>query len=136
MEIITDKNFEYLSWHDNFVYSILFPDINNNFNLIVDYIIEWINVDNEGYKFKVAPAIITFENVDDLIIQISFGKNGDLFIEEITRDDKHLSPNGEVFMWRYTILLNVGKIEFLSTGFHQVFTDFPKIGVDQKYDGT
>lgn len=132
--IKTDNDFDQLSWHDSTVYSINFPDLNDNMKFDLDYIIEWIKEENRSYKFILAPAILCFENVFNLSIKLTFEDYTELSINEIKRSNKRLLPNGKVYVWDFFMLLDRGNIEFSSSGFRQHFTDIPQLSSDQKYD--
>src|SRR3989344_2185917 len=131
---LTDSNFDEISWHDNFVYSIILPDSDYNFKLDIDYIQEWIENGDEPYNFIVAPSILCFQNVFDLSINLKFERYNDLCIESITRENKRLSPNGKVFIWDYYIAFERGDIKFSATGFYQQYTAATKLMNGQKYD--
>lgn len=130
-----NDDFDDISWHDSKVYSITFPDAYNSIEIDIDFIIEWIKKETgNGYKFLVVPAILKFENVSNLFIKINTEDFAEVFVDELKRENKRLSPNGKVFMWDFILLLNGGIITFTSTGYIQEFTATPKLGEEQKYD--
>lgn len=132
---MNNDNFDNLSWHDNKVYSISFPDKEYNIKLDIDFIIEWIKEEDcNSFKFLVAPTILKFKNVSDLSIKIDFADFAEMYIDEIKRKNKRISPNGKIFLWDYSILLDRGEITFTSTGYCQEFSANPKQSEGQIYD--
>ena len=130
-----NDNFDNFSWHDSKIYSIYFPDKYSSLRLDIDFIAEWINNPNSnGYKFLVAPAILKFENVSDLKINIESNDLSELFIDEIKKLNSRVSPNGKVLLYDFRIILNVGEIVFTSTGFKQDVTDEFQLGEEQTYN--
>ncbi len=130
-----NDDFDNLAWHDSKVYSIVFPNIDNSLNIDIDFIIEWVeNEDSCGFNFLVAPAILRFENISNLSIRIDLNDLAELFIDEVKKINCRLSPNGNVLLYDFNIVLNVGEISFTSTGFKQEYTNVPQIGKEQTYN--
>src|SRR2546421_8077167 len=81
--ILTDKDFDQLSWHDCCLWGIglhcgnpLSNDWTSDLALDIDYITQW-NCGSDGRcTFEVAPAKLAFHNVTDLEIDIDFGPSG------------------------------------------------------------
>ena len=91
-KIILEKEFDEMSWHDNAIYSIYPPGHNNALSFDIDYILEWkISPEGNSYSFVVAPAILCFENITDLTIQLKFDNLTELFINDISRKRKRKS---------------------------------------------
>jgi hypothetical protein len=129
-----NDNFDNFSWHDCKIYSLVFPSQDNCLQLDIDFIAEWIEGENsQGYNFLVAPAVLMFENVSDLIIKIETNNLAEFFIDEINRSNSRMSPNGKVLVFDFKIVLNVGEIIFTSTGFKQKITDVFQRGEEQTY---
>ena len=133
-EVLTDLDFEKMSWHDNLVYSLSFPDSTYSFKLDLDYILEWTQEEEKhGFIFLLAPAVLCFYNVSDLSIRISFEDYAELSISQISRANMRLAPNGKIYIWDYLIELDRGEISFTSTGYQQTLLDTPKTSDSQKY---
>ena len=130
----TDQDFEVMDWHDNFIDSISFPSENLILKLNIDYILEWIKPDNEElYQFKVALAKLEFYNVLNLTIDLAFSNTACLYIDEILRSNRRLSPNRKGFLWDYKIKTDKGSITFDSTGFTQTLISQPQISHSQRF---
>jgi len=124
----SEGDFDNLSWHDNAVYSISMTDYKYQFNLEIDYISEWItHEDSKGYKFMVAPAILSFHNISDISILTVQKESTETFIDDIIRKNKRFTPNNKLEMYDYTIIMNTGEIKFTATGFNMRLIDVPKL---------
>lgn len=73
----SETDFGRLSWHDNFVYAIKFPnpdidvaDWRSDLVLDIDYIVEWTLGVDRSFRFLVSPADLTFHGVTDLRLGI------------------------------------------------------------------
>ena len=132
---VTNKDFDSLSWHDSKVYAVTLPDADYCIKIDIDFILEWGQKENgKGYQFLVAPAILQFEGVSNLAIKIEMDNYGDIYIDEIKRQNQRRSPNGQVFLWDFVMLLDKGEITFTAYGFKQELTNSPKWGEGQIYD--
>jgi len=112
----TDDDFDEMGWHDSKLYQLKFLDENYHFTLYLDYIFEWVK-EKEGYKFWVSPCVLTFENVVNLNLNLSFENNIGVYIVAIDREKIGFTPNGKMMEWKYLIETDRGNIEFASTGF-------------------
>lgn len=135
----THQQFDDLSFHDNLIYGVRFdigdPDRgtwHSDLVLDIDHITEWVcegERDNRTFRFRVAPATLTFHNVTDLVINIAFGDTGlqtNLNEASIDRVERTLQPEAEQKIcldqpyWRWCIALNWpkgGEITFGASGF-------------------
>ena len=82
------------------------------------------------------PAFISFENVIDLKIGISFNDTQDLIIEDILRSEAGLVPDKRSLNANYIIRANVGDICFTATGFKMKLLADPKYSLMQDLDRT
>ena len=118
---LTTKNFEKIGWHDCKIYGLAFDDLSFNLYLDIDYISEWIepSKEDEGYKFRVAPATLNFHNVWNISFDIE--TNLSLEIDNITRNNPHSPKNKEIYPnaieYDWLIELQQGEISFKSIGF-------------------
>ena len=131
-------------WHDNVIYGVRFDlgepekqDWRSNLVFDIDFIAEWLREPSGEYRFRVAPATLTFHDVGDLSILIdqgsSDGRNAmtEFSIDSVTR--KRLDRTFD--FWHWTINLNMpagGKIEFCSSGFSQTLREAPKLVGEQR----
>jgi hypothetical protein len=132
---LVNRPFDEMNWHDNIVYSISLPSENLTLGLDIDHILEWkLPPDSPTYNFVVAPALLLFENVSELKLNLSFGEYCGICIEVIKRGNPKLSPNGSVILWDFQIETDRGLITFISTGFVQKLVAEPQEGKSQKFN--
>jgi hypothetical protein len=132
--VYTDEDFETMSWHDNTVYSMDFPDSKYFFSLYLDYILEWRKIENSGFDFLIAPAVLTFENVSDLKVELDFYQTA-LEIDEIQKIGSCISPNRKMILYNYEVVFfDQGTIRFTASGFTQKLTAEPKFSKQQIYE--
>ena len=131
----SDQDFESMGWHDNFIESLIFPDENLKLCLNINYILDWIpqKITGHCYKFRVALAKLSFHNVLNLTFKLNFENSTSIFINEIVRCSKRLSPNKKMHIWDYRIITDQGDITFDSTGFTQTLISEPKISDSLRY---
>ena len=131
-------------WHDNLIYGIRFDlgdpekqEWRSNLVFDIDFISEWIREPSNKYRFKVAPATLTFHDVGDLSILIDQGNSGgrnamtECSIDSVTR----IRLDRTFDFWRWTINLNMpsgGKIEFCASGFSQTLREAPRLVSEQR----
>lgn len=118
-------------WHDNVVYGLSFdrgdPDADDwrsDLVLDIDHIVEWLCGAPGEFRFRVAPATLTFHDVTDFAIQIDQGDSGGrnaLFEWSIDRVERQPLDRPMEY-WRWTIYLHAppgGSITFCASGFTQ-----------------
>jgi hypothetical protein len=90
-----DSSFEKTFWHDANIYAFAYLPDDSEFMLDIDFILEWIHPvpPKINFKFWVAPAILVFEHVHDL--KINLEPFYSIAIEEITRDNPCKPRNAE-----------------------------------------
>ncbi len=108
------KDFNNMSWHDCPVYSFKFDD---NFELDLDYILNWKKIEENKYEYLISPAILSFKEVSELKIDVKCEFLNGFEIIEIEK----LNDNN----WR--IELHQGEISFISSGFEQLLKKEPII---------
>ncbi|TWP31537.1 hypothetical protein ETU08_00620 [Apibacter muscae] len=130
----TDHDFNELNFHDNIIYSVSFPDEEPLFSIRLDYILEW-NLDrSQGlYSFLVSPAIIVFENISKLKIDLNYENNIGMIMSAFVRDNQRLAPNKEVYLWDYVIYTDRGNISLSASRFSLKLLDDPISSHSQKY---
>lgn len=130
----TDTQFEVMNWHDNLIESITFPSNNLILKFQINYILEWIKIENQHFfKFNIALAELKFYNVINLNIELNFEDTTFIYIDEIVRKNKRLSPNQTAYNWDYTIITDKGNIAFQATTFSQQLISTPKVSDSQKF---
>ncbi|MBN9391495.1 MAG: hypothetical protein J0I20_25915 [Chloroflexi bacterium] len=126
MRVWTDRDFDFMGWHDATVHGLVFRPQNYSFALDLDYILKWVEPEppESFYSFWVAPATLAFENVSELEIAIQ-SNLPQLTLFGIERDDERPVPNGHLKSWRYILDADQGTITFRATGFTQKFRNLP-----------
>jgi hypothetical protein len=105
------SNFEELNWHDNAIHGFHIREGEDNCNgeldFDIDYILEWIAPVDNTFSFRVAPAILTFHDVSDLIISINYASATaavqPMTIHEIHREVKNYQNGYSSFNWKVEI---------------------------------
>jgi hypothetical protein len=131
-EIWTDADFAEMGWHDAALYSMSFPQANCTIGFDIDYIFEWHWQDDAVRGWDVAPCTLKFHDVSDLKLSLDWQMLGDTSIQDITRQNSRLSPNGKFILWDYQIELDVGAIQFTATGFTQTVRSPPVFSDSQQ----
>lgn len=130
MRVWTDRDFDFMGWHDATIHGLVFRPQQHSFVLDLDYILKWIEPEppENFYSFWVAPATLTFENVSELEIAIRTNLP-QLTLFGIERDDEQpagqTSPTKHLKSWRYILDADQGTITFRATGFSQKFRNLP-----------
>jgi hypothetical protein len=137
-----------LSWHDNALYGVRFDlgdcargDWHADLVLDIDHILEWLCGVDRQFRFRVAPATLTFHHVTDLQIAIDCGDSGGrialhaLSIDAITRERiRHQKICLDRPYYRWRIALNApggAALTFGASGYTQVLRAQPVL-LDQQ----
>ncbi|HPO12823.1 MAG TPA: hypothetical protein PLI09_05215 [Candidatus Hydrogenedentes bacterium] len=135
---VTEADFQDLSWHDCTLWGLAIragdPEENDwtrQLVLDIDFIVEWL--DKAGkLDFLVAPATLTFEEVNNLHVQVDFEEiEGVNTLNEISMDRIERKKHGSQCIgkpcYSWTIHLNgpKGLIRFDASGFTQVLESDP-----------
>ncbi len=124
-----------MGWHDSRLYQLKFPDEDCNFVLYLDYIFKWEEQNDGFFKFWVSPCKMTFHNVIDADINISFRKSIGIDIIDIKRKKIGLTPNGKMIDWKFLIETDKGNIGLVATDFEMkvisqpIFTSSQSISI-------
>lgn len=129
----SEVDFASMSWHDCRIHSIGWDqdgEYQNDLVFDIDYIMEWIHDSENSFRFRVAPALLRFTEVDKLKINIALPFKDSLEIALINRDDL-MSKGFTNFHWIIGIHHYPGNdpnvIEFDATGFTQELTGRPVV---------
>lgn len=126
----TDLDFEEMGWHDSRLYQIKFPNEKCALVLYLDYIFRWEKIE-ESYKYWVSPCEITFKNVINLKLNLTFDDSVGVDINSINREFKGLTPNQKHKQWIYRIQTDKGEISFMTTGFEMNLINNPVLSDSQ-----
>jgi hypothetical protein len=128
----TTADFENLSWHDCHVYGFRLEEREHGTAEVefdIDFIVEWLCQEDRSFKFRVAPAVLTFHNVFDLRLELDYAAVGagmtPFSIAGIEREGIANENGNSSFLWRMSINWPTGVITFQSPGFTQVLRRAP-----------
>jgi hypothetical protein len=133
----TEKDFDTMQWHDCKIYAIAFDEKKDELLFDIDYILEWIEPENNEpyFKFRVAPATLIFRNVYDVNLRL---QSLMVQIEGISRENpvrpKNANAIGEDVEYDWSIETTSGHINFKSVGYRQVLQSQPKIQDHQQIE--
>ena len=124
-QVLTDADFESTSWHDNHIHAFRFvegKDGTGDLILDLDHIVQWLEGEGSGFKFRVVPATLTFHEVMFPRIAIDFGAASAAFgpimidgIERRTEQRTHYLAT----IWKIPMTFPPGEMEFEARGFTQ-----------------
>lgn len=121
----TNADFETLSWHDCHVYGFTLEEGEYGtaelaFDL--DFIVEWLCHPGPPWRFRVAPATLTFHKVFGLRFELDYATPGagmtPFSLAGVEREDGYPGASPSV-RWRLPINWPSGMITFESPGFTQ-----------------
>ena len=147
--ILTETDFDRLSWHDNVIYGFFIDnDVSqwkSDLVFDIDYIVEWLCGVGRTAQFRIAAATLTFHHVTDLRTNVDWGDSGmqvavaEMVLDQIARQqvEKQLICLDRPY-YRWTLRLNSprpgGEISFGASGFTQVLRQEPVVCVEQKLE--
>jgi hypothetical protein len=124
-QVLTDADFDSTSWHDNHIHAFRFvegKDGTGDLVLDLDHIVQWLEGEGGGFKFRVVPATLTFHEVMFPRIAIDFGAASAAFgpimihgIERRTEQRTHYLAT----IWKIPMTFPPGEMEFEARGFTQ-----------------
>ena len=135
----TTADFEKMGWHDCHVHGLEFrPGEHGTGELLLDldYILEWIRPEGEeSFRFRIAPAILRFQEVFGLKINIDFASAamGPFSIDGVQRRSV-AGPRFEMQYWTIPINWPPGEMSFQASGFIQELTGSQHIKNQQHLD--
>ena len=128
MKTWTDADYEDMSWHDNHAYGIQIQEGEFGTGILVlefDYILEWLRPNETEFRFRIAPARLSFMDVYDLKIDLDYetptAAISSFSISEISREPVNL-PGSKHYKWTVGIDWPEGIIRFKASGFRQILT--------------
>jgi len=124
----THENFDSMSWHDNHVHGLR-PMAGEHglgeLELDLDYILEWLAVAGDAFRFRIAPARLRFRDVSDLRLAIDYvaasAAIGPFSIAGIERRTER-RERSQAVCWRIVANFPPGEISFQASGFTQQLT--------------
>jgi hypothetical protein len=144
--------FDGFSWHDNQVHGLRWElgdpergQWHHRLVLDIDHIVEWSGAGIGEGRFRVAPASLVFEDVQDLKLSIDWGESGSLRMVNFNHPTIHnieripipdAPPPFQGRTWRWNIHFNApegGLIAFIASGFRQTLRTEPVVTEEQWY---
>jgi hypothetical protein len=105
----------------------------SDFLIDLDFILEWIPEAAGTFQFRIAPAVLRFQNADKLVIKTMLDYKESMQISEITRVRRD-DPGFNNYHWTIKLHTFPGRenqIEFDATGFLQETTGQPVVSHHQ-----
>src|SRR5512133_3266352 len=126
MQSWTERNFDQMCWHDNHVHGLALRAGEHGLGelaLDIDYITEWICEAGE-FRFRIAPATVTFHEVSDLRLAIDYAAAsaamGPFSLDGISREEFSLAAGHVSYRWKLALNWPGGEITFVSPRFTQI----------------
>ena len=134
----SSDEFEKLGFHDCYVSGIQWEPHDFTTTLFLDYVLEWVPPEVEGgnFRFWVSPAKLRFLDVDDLAIDLSWGKFApECQVRDLNRGESRTTPNGST-QWRWTLETAVpdGQIRLWASGFDLEILKPPSLSSTQRLE--
>lgn len=104
-------------WHDCRIYSMSFVNETYEIAFEIDYIFEWVRNIDELVGFIVAPCKVTFKNVSDMTVSMSFENRLNLYIVDFIETPTKYEFDKALRMHNYHIITDSGDVKFVSSGF-------------------
>lgn len=129
----TTADFDDLSWHDCHIHGFRFGKLNSEHGTAeiefdLDFIVEWLR-EGSLFRFRVAPATLTFYDVFDLRIELDYATDTagmtPFSIGGLNREPISCPAGATSFRWRLPVNWPSGEISFESPGFTQVLRSAP-----------
>lgn len=130
----TTEDFDVLSWHDCHIHGLRLASVNEEHGTAelvfdIDYIVEWLCQGEQAFRFRVAPATLTFHDVFGLRLELDYASPAagmtPFSIEGIEREPISYPSGTPSFRWRLPVNWPSGEITFESPGFTQVLRQEP-----------
>ncbi|HVS72207.1 MAG TPA: hypothetical protein VHQ47_13205 [Phycisphaerae bacterium] len=131
----TNADFESMSWHDCHIHGLHIGEINEDWGaceleLDIDYIMEWILESDRSFKFRLAPATLTFHRASGLRMMLDYTGAGmtPFEISGIEREPHIFQGQVTTYHWRLPISWPMGEsraITFDAPGFTQTLRRDP-----------
>src|SRR5262245_1237645 len=131
MQQWTDAQFDSITWHDNHVHGLHMIEGEYGAGTLVldiDYILEWLGGDRNGFRFQIARADLRFKGVTSLKLALDYATAsaamGPFSIDGIERraEPRVRYP---ATVWTLRLHWPVGEISFEASGFEQRLIGLP-----------
>lgn len=123
----SSRDFDEMDWRYSRLYAISIPDEDFCFCMDIDFVFQLEISKGAVSGFWVSPSELRFIDVSNFKVDVTSGNQMLLFIEEIKRCNRRLSPNGAVWLWDYDIVLDCGHIKFTASGYSMDLRAEPKL---------
>jgi len=150
MQDTDESDFDRFSWHDDPVYGLALRigdpaanDWRSDLVLDIDHIVEWVR-NEDGIRFRVAPATLVFHGVSDLRIDIDWGMRGwqvapslptidRIERERVREEEQRIFLDRPYYAWRVAFASPTGgSISFGAVGFDLTLRREPTLADEQR----
>jgi hypothetical protein len=130
----TTSDFAELSWHDCHIHGFRLADVNGDrgtaeLQFDIDFIVEWLGQCENAFRFRIAPATLTFHEVFGLRVELDYAAPAagltPFSIDGIYREAVTYPTGNTSFRWRLPVSWPSGEITFESSGFTQTLRREP-----------
>ncbi|XZG69537.1 hypothetical protein ACTSKR_12875 [Chitinibacteraceae bacterium HSL-7] len=103
--MFSTEDFESIQWHDNAIHAfrIIEGELCGDLVLDIDFIVEWLELVDGIFQFRVAPSDLRFHEISDLVISINYEAASAIVqpitIYEIRREDITYRDGSTSFSW-------------------------------------
>jgi len=131
---ITEVEFESVSWHDCYFYGFSLRAGEHGTGSLVldlDFIVEWLSPVEGFFRFRVAPATLTFREVSELRVELSYvdpnAALGPFALDGIEREVVTYPTGWSSYRWVLNVNWPHGYFRFASPGFTQILRAEPLV---------
>ncbi len=128
MKLWTEADFEQMSWHDVHVHGFRITEGDGGTGdlfLDIDYILEWIRVEDK-FSFRIVPATLCFHEITDLCLSLDFATPTAAIVPFILNGIRRESvtyPTGYTsYSWDLGIIWPEGSFTFKAPRFTQTLS--------------
>lgn len=132
----TDADYDSMYWHDNTIHGFRLNNPENSYDyeliLYLDYIVEWICLPEKSFDFRVAPALLTFSDVNLLKVDFELTYKEALIIRDLQREevttDEERNAGLHRYRWSIDLVSLTGcrnHMTFVASGYRQILTKAP-----------
>lgn len=136
----TTADFDHLSWHDCHVHGFRLRNVKKEYGsadleLDIDFLLEWLLQPDRTYRFRIAPATLTFHDVFGLRVRLDYATPTagmtPFSLAGVEREPVTYPTGFTSYRWRLPINWPSGEISFEGPGFTQVLRGEPRLNNSQ-----
>lgn len=134
----SEADYDSISWHDDHVYGLEVHEGEHGAGRLIlhlDHILEWLPPIDGAYSFRIAPALLSFNQVSGLRLEIDYlsvsAGMTPFSIGQISREAITYPTGYNSWRWNISINWPEGFITFEAPGFTQRLLAAPVVSSDQ-----